>query len=74
MSFDLDKLKTVSVGRRTRDHVTEGRTPDGGRYKAVTDELNNTVTERTDGVTGVSEHQDVTLRPETVHQKIGVGR
>ena len=70
---DLDKLRSIRVGSRTRDRVQEGRNAEtGARYKATTDELNNTVTERSErGPSGVSERQDVHLRPETVKYKMG---
>lgn len=43
---DLDKLRSISVGSRTRNKVVEGRTGrDDHRFKATTDELGNTVTE-----------------------------
>lgn len=67
----LEKLRSINVGRRTRDRVEEGYTPDGQRYKAVTNEFNATVTERSNPGTGVSQHQDVHLRPETVRWKNG---
>jgi hypothetical protein len=71
----LEKLRSVGVmkGGRTRARVTEGRDVDTGtRWKATTDELNNTVTERTErAASGVSERQDVHLRPETVRYKLG---
>lgn len=69
----LEKLRSISVGTRTRDKVQEGRDSDtGARWKATTDELNNTVTERSEnGPSGVSERQDVQLRPGTVHYKFG---
>jgi hypothetical protein len=53
--------------------VREGRDADtGGRWKSTTDELNNTVTERSQNTpSGVSERQDVHLRPGTVHYKMG---
>lgn len=56
--IDLDKLRTIGVlsRGRTRDQVQEGRDKDGNRYKAVTDELNNTVTQRAD------DRQDVHIR------------
>jgi hypothetical protein len=71
--IDLDKLRSISVGSRTRDKVREGRDPDtGARWKATTDELNATVTERSERTpSGVSERQDVHLRPDTVHYKMG---
>ncbi|MEV0382427.1 hypothetical protein [Nonomuraea sp. NPDC050643] len=40
----------VVTGERTyltRDQVVEGRTPDGGRFKAVRDQGGNVVTEET---------------------------
>lgn len=52
--IDLAKLRTLGVLRRgrTRAHIAEGRRPAndpgvdaGQRFKAVTDELGNTVTE-----------------------------
>jgi hypothetical protein len=71
----LEKLRSVGVmrGGTTKDRVTEGRDADTGtRWKATTDELNNTVTERTErAASGVSERQDVHLRPETVRYKLG---
>lgn len=77
MSNDyLDKLRSISIGSRTRDTVREGRDPEtGGRWKSTTDELNNTVTERSEhGPSGVSERQDVHLRPGTVHYKMGASQ
>ena len=53
----------VVVGERTsatRDVVAEGRTDDGGRFKRVTDQLGNEVTERTDSRGG--EHRDVRIK------------
>ena len=63
--MDLDRLRSVgSLSRgRTRDQVTEQRLPDGGRTKAVTDELGATVTEHSTAGTGVSHRQDVMVRP-----------
>jgi hypothetical protein len=55
--IDLEKMRSISVGRRTRDTVVEGRRPDGARYKATTDELGNTVTEHAKG-----DRQDVHIR------------
>ena len=75
--IDRDKLKTVGViSRRTKPRVREGREhPETGRpFKATTDELNNTVTEHsTEGrAPGVSDRQDVIVRPKAVHLEIGV--
>ncbi len=72
-----DKLLTIGViSKRTRDHVVEGRShPESGQpYKAVTDELGNTVTEHGGrGVTGVSDRQDVQIRPAPVVLKASGG-
>jgi len=74
--IDLDKLRSIRVGSRTRDKVREGRdAATGGRWKATTDELNNTVTERSEATpSGVSERQDVHLRPGTVRYKMGMSQ
>ena len=57
-----DKLLGIGViSRRSGDRVREWRTDDGERHKAVTDELNNTVTQHARG-----DRQDVKIRPETV--------
>lgn len=74
----IDREKMLSVGiisQRTRDRVTEGREhPDSGRpYKATTDEAGNTVTEHSapGAAPGVSDRQDVQVRPKAVHLTIG---
>ena len=78
MGTPIDREKLLSLGvisRRTGNKVREGREhPETGRpYKEVTDELNNTVTEHSTGTApGVSNRQDVNVRPKTVHLKIGV--
>lgn len=69
----LERLQSIGViGKRTKSRVHEGRDADTGqRWKATTDEMNNTVTERSArGPSGVTERQDVHLRPETVHQHL----
>ena len=69
----LDRLRSVGViGQRTKARTREGRDADTGqRWKATTDELNNTITERSErSPSGVTERQDVHLRPETVHQHL----
>jgi hypothetical protein len=60
--IDRDKLLSVGVlrGGRTRPRVREGRDEAGERYKATTDELGNTVTER------AGDRQDVTIKAQTV--------
>lgn len=56
MSLDLDKLRSIgAIARRSGDRVREGRDASGDRYKAVTDELGNTVTQR------AGDRQDVTI-------------
>lgn len=65
---DLAKLRSLSVGSRTRPHVREGRRADGVRVKATTDELGNTVTEHASR----DDRVDVLIRPDTVKLKIGV--
>jgi len=66
--IDLEKLRSLSVGHRTRNRVVEGRRADGVRVKATTDELNNTVTEHA----SKDDRVDVTIRPETVRLKMGM--
>lgn len=70
-----DKLLSIGViSRRTRTTVCEGRAhPDSGLpFKASTDDRGNTVTEHGAAGSGVSQRQDVLLRPETVRAKRGV--
>lgn len=55
---DLEKLRSVGYGSRTRNIIREGRRADGVRIKATTDELGNTVTEHAKG-----DRQDVKIRP-----------
>jgi hypothetical protein len=66
--IDLEKLRSISIGSRTRSVVREGRRADGVRTKATTDELGNTVTEH--AVRG--DRVDVLIRPQTVTMQIGV--
>lgn len=64
-----DKLLTIGViGKRSRNTVLEGRAhPETGLpFKATTDSSNNTVTEHGAYGSGVSERQDVHVRPTTV--------
>lgn len=49
-----DKWRSIGSVRRT-NHVREGRDSEGKRFKAVTDELGHTVTER------AGDRQDVTI-------------
>jgi hypothetical protein len=55
---DLDRLRSIGFGSRTRDTIREGRRADGVRWKSTTDELRTTVTEHAKG-----DRQDVHLRP-----------
>lgn len=64
---DLDRLRSIGFGSRTRDTVREGRRPDGVRWKATTDELRTTVTEHARG-----DRQDVHLRPAPVTGQISM--
>ena len=75
--IDVEKVRSIGiVSQRTRDRVSEGRAhPETGKpFKATTDELGATVTEHsTTGRTpGVSDRQDVQVRPKAVHLEIGV--
>lgn len=64
---DLGRVRSIGFGSRTRDTVREGRRDDGVRFKAVTDELNTTVTEHAKG-----DRQDVHLRPAMVTGQISL--
>ena len=67
--IDREKLLSLSyLGRRTRDHVREWRSEDGELHKAVTDELDNTVTQHARG-----DRQDVLIRPQPVNLQARVG-
>lgn len=64
---DLERLRSVGViGRRSGPRVAEGRDANGDRFKAVTDELNNTVTQR------AGDRQDVLIRAPHVRAQIAV--
>lgn len=67
--IDLEKMRSIGFGSRTRDQVREGRRADGVRVKATTDELGNTVTEHALPRDGY--RRDVLVRPQTVSMKIG---
>lgn len=68
----LEKMRSVGYLSRGRARSREqsGREhPDSGKpYRAVTDELGNTVTEHSDPGSGVSCRQDVEIRPDTVRK------
>lgn len=77
-TVDREKWRSIGFNRggRTRSTVREGRAhPDSGRpFKATTDEAGNTVTEHSapGAAPGVSDRQDVNIRPETVRTSIDV--
>jgi len=66
----LEKLRSVGyLSRgRTRSRTREGRAhPESGEpYKVTRDELGNDVTEHGKAGTGVSDRQDVNIRPATI--------
>lgn len=75
--IDREKMRSIGViSKRTKPRVVEGRHhPDSGRrYKAITDEAGNTVTEHSaaGAAPGVSDRQDVDIHPQTVNMKLGV--
>jgi hypothetical protein len=63
-----DKLLSVGhlAGGLTRDRVHEGRDKNGHRYKAVTDQLGNVVTQR------VGDRQDVTINAPAVQASMTI--
>lgn len=77
MAFDLEKLRSIGhlKGGRTMSRAVSGREhPDSGLpYKTTTDELGNDVTEHGRRGAGVSERQDVEIRPETVRYDMREG-
>lgn len=56
-----EKLLSINIGKRTKDKVREWKSEDGERHKAITDELNNTVTQHAKG-----DRQDVLIRAPQV--------
>jgi hypothetical protein len=75
--IDIEKMRSIGViSKQTKPRIEEGRQhPDSGRpYKATTDELGNTVTEHSapGPAPGVSDRQDVNVRPKVVRMQIGV--
>jgi hypothetical protein len=67
MSDFADKVRTIQLSRgRGTPRTQVGRDPDGNRFRATTDELGNTVTEWDD-------HQDVTIRAQSVTTKANAG-
>jgi hypothetical protein len=61
--IDLEKMRSIGViSRRSGDQVREGHDRDGHRFKATTDEIGNTVTERH------GDRQDVTIRAPHIRQ------
>lgn len=77
MTFDLGKLRSIGhlKGGRTMSRSTSGREhPDSGLpFKTVTDELGNDVTEHGAPGTGLSQRQDVEIRPEPVAVDLRAG-
>ena len=60
----LEKMRSISaISRRSGDRVREGRDGAGRRWKATTDELDNTVVHRHKGR---EEVQDVAVKPQTI--------
>lgn len=78
MTLDLEKLRSIGhlKGGRTMSRTTAGREhPDSGLpYQVTRDELGNDVTEHGKAGSGLSERQDVTLRPETVRYDLREGK
>jgi hypothetical protein len=74
---DLEKLRSVGyLSRgRTMSRSRSGREhPDSGEpYKATKDELGNVVTEHGAAGSGLSDRQDVEIRPETVNMELRQG-
>lgn len=67
-----DKLLGIGViSRRSGDRVREWRTDDGERHKAVTDELNNTVTQHA-RPNNTEDRQDVLIRAPRVAARVVV--
>lgn len=63
----LEKLRSIrTISRRSGDQVREGRDDQGRRYKAVTDELGNTVTQRH------GDRQDVTINAPHISARTSV--
>lgn len=66
----IDRAKYRSIGHlsrgRTRDRVTEGRDADGNQFKATTDQLGHTVTQR------AGDRQDVTINAPRVTSRAAV--
>ncbi|TYK45180.1 hypothetical protein [Actinomadura decatromicini] len=57
----LERMRSIgSISRRSGDQVRAGRDEAGQRFKATTDELGNTVTERS------GDRQDVTINAPRV--------
>jgi hypothetical protein len=76
MTLDLDKLRSIGHLKRgrTMSRSTSGREhPDSGLpFQAVTDELGNTVTEHGAAGSGLSERQDVEIRPDPIHMDLNM--
>lgn len=63
----LEKLRSIrTISRRSGDQIREGRDEAGHRFKATTDELGNTVTER------AGDRQDVTINAPHISARTSV--
>lgn len=68
--IDIEKMRSIGViSKRTKPEIREGKNhPDSGLpYKATKDEQGTTVTEHGTRKSGVSERQDVHVRPSIVN-------
>lgn len=76
MTLDLDKLRSIGhlKGGRTMSRSTSGREhPDSGLpYQVTRDELGNDVTEHGKAGSGLSERQDVEIRPDPIHMDLNM--
>lgn len=73
--IDREKMRSIGViSKRTKPKIVEGKShPKSGLpFKSVTGEDNATITEHGKKKSGVSERQDVVVRPETVHGHFGL--
>jgi hypothetical protein len=76
--LDLDRLRSIghlSHGQ-TRSRSRSGREhPESGEpYKVTRDELGNDVTEHGKPGSGLSDRQDVNIRPGVIHFDMGMGQ
>lgn len=67
--IDIEKMRSIGViSKRTKPDITEGKkhSDSGLPYKSTTDESGTTITEHGARKSGVSERQDVHVRPSIV--------